>query len=76
VGYLFEDFGKERITIYHMDTTAGLARAAFAFDYTTTPRYDQPGIAVPPDQAARCPALPNVVVPLRSHLGVGGVAPP
>lgn len=75
-GYLYEDFGKERITIYHIDNAAGLARAAFAFDYTTTPRYDQPGIVVPPDQAARRLALPNVVVPLRPHLGVCGVAPP
>jgi acetamidase/formamidase len=74
-GYLYEDFRKERITIYHVDTAAGLARAAFAFDYTTTPRYDQPGIVVAPDKAARRPALPNVVVPLRPHLGVGGVAP-
>ena len=46
-GYLYDDFGKERITIYHIDRAAGLARAAFAFDYTTTPRYDQPGIVVP-----------------------------
>jgi acetamidase/formamidase len=74
-GYLYEDFGKERITIYHVDVAAGLARAAFAFDYTTTPRYEQPGIVIPPDEAARRPALPNVVVPLRPHLGVGGVAP-
>ena len=74
-GYLYEDFGKERITIYRIDAAAGLARAAFAFDYTTTARYDQPGIVVSPDAAARRPALPNVVVPLRPHLGVGGVAP-
>src|SRR5213594_4145911 len=74
-GYLYEDFGKERITIYHVDMAAGLARAAFAFDYTTTPRYDQPGIVVPSDEAARRPALSNVVVPLGPHLGVGGVAP-
>jgi acetamidase/formamidase len=74
-GYLYDDFRKERITIYRIDTAAGLARAAFAFDYTTTPRYDQPGIVVPPDTAARQPALPNVAVPLRPHLGVAGVAP-
>jgi acetamidase/formamidase len=74
-GYLYDDFGKERITIYHIDSAAGLARAAFAFDYTLTPRYEQPGIIVPPDEAARRPALPNVVIPLRPHLGVAGVAP-
>jgi formamidase len=74
-GYLYKDFGKERITIYRIDTAAGVARAACAFDYTTTPRYDQPGIVIPPDEGARQPALPNVVVPLRPHLGVCGVAP-
>ena len=74
-GHLYDDFGKERITIYRIDAAAGLARAAFAFDYTTTPRYEQPGIIVPPDAGARQPALANVVVPLRPHFGVGGVAP-
>lgn len=74
-GHLYDDFGKERITIYRIDAAAGLARAAFAFDYTTTPRYEQPGIIVPPDPGARQAALANVVVPLRPHFGVGGVAP-
>jgi acetamidase/formamidase len=74
-GHLYEDFGKERITIYRIDAAAGLARAAFAFDYKTTWRYEQPGIIVPPDPGARQPALPEVAVPLRPHFGVGGVAP-
>jgi acetamidase/formamidase len=74
-GHLYEDFAKERITIYRIDAASGLARAAFAFDYKTTARYDQPGIIVPPDHAARQPALAGVVVPLRPHFGVGGVAP-
>jgi acetamidase/formamidase len=74
-GHLYEDFGKERITIYRLDPAAGLARAAFAFDYKTTPRYEQPGIVVPPDPGTRQPALADVVVPLRPHFGVGGVAP-
>ena len=74
-GHLYDDFGKERITIYRIDTASGLARAAFAFDYKTTPRYEQPGIVVPPDASARQPALRDVVVPLRPHFGVGGVAP-
>jgi acetamidase/formamidase len=74
-GHLYDDFAKERITIYRVDAAAGLARAAFAFDYKTTARYEQPGIVVPPDHAARQPALANVVVPLRPHFGVGGVAP-
>jgi acetamidase/formamidase len=74
-GHLYDDFAKERITIYRIDVASGLARAAFAFDYKTTARYDQPGIIVPPDHAARQPALADVVVPLRPHFGVGGVAP-
>lgn len=74
-GHLYDAFGKERITIYRIDAPSGLARAAFAFDYTTTPRYDEPGIVVPPDAKARQAALTNVVVPLRPHFGVGGVAP-
>jgi len=74
-GHLYDDFGKERITIYRIDAAAGLARAAFAFDYKTTPRYEQPGLVVPPDPGARQPALADVVVPLRPHFGVGGVAP-
>ena len=75
-GHLYDDFGKERITIYCIDSASGLARAAFGFDYKTTPRYEQPGIVVPPDHDAREPALADVVVPLRPHFGVGGVAPP
>jgi acetamidase/formamidase len=74
-GYLYEDFGKERITIYELDVARRQARAAFAYDYTTTPRYDTWGIVTPPDPAARMPALPGVAVPLRPHLGVCGVAP-
>ena len=74
-GYLYEDFGKERITIFKIDAAAGLARAAFAFDYTTTPKYELPGTVTSPDPAARRPALAGVVVPLRPHFGVGGVAP-
>jgi formamidase len=74
-GHLYEDFGKERITIYRIDAASGTARAAFAFDYKTTTRYDAPGIVIPPDRSVRQAALPNVVVPLRPHFGVGGVAP-
>ena len=74
-GHLYDSFGKERITIYQIDSPSGIARAAFGFDYTTTPRYEQPGILVPPRADARQAALANVVVPLRPHFGVGGVAP-
>jgi acetamidase/formamidase len=72
-GHLFDDFRKERITIYRFD--AGVARAAFAFDYTASARYDAPGVIVPPDPSSREVVLRGVVVPLRPHLGVIGVAP-
>lgn len=72
-GYLYDEFRKERITIYHLD--GHVARAAFAFNYTASARYDAPGIVIAPDRAAREPALHAVVVPLRPHLGVMGVAP-
>lgn len=75
-GYLYDDFKKVRITIYKCDVGAGLARALFAFDYTARPQYLVPPVDVtPPDPAARQPVLQNVVVPLRPHLGVAGVAP-
>lgn len=74
-GYLYEDMKKERITIYHVDATSGFARAAFGFDYTLSERYDKPGTIVPPERTERTPALGNVLVPLRPHFGVAGVAP-
>ena len=76
-GHLYDDFGKERVTVYALDEPSGTARAHFAFDWTTTPLYnsDGPGIITPPDPAARQPALEGVVVPLRPHFGTMGVAP-
>jgi acetamidase/formamidase len=74
-GLLHGDFGKERVTIYELDVDAMLGRARFAYDWTTTPLYDQPGTIVTPDLAAREPALDGVVVGLRPHFGTMGVAP-
>jgi acetamidase/formamidase len=74
-GYLYHDFGKERITIYHVDAEAGVARPVFAFDYQASPLYNQPGVLIPPDPAARQPVLARAAVPLRPHIGVMGVAP-
>src|SRR4030095_4520855 len=42
-GYLYGDMKKERITIYAVDAASGYARAAFAYDYLHTPKYDAPG---------------------------------
>ncbi|HTW89521.1 MAG TPA: acetamidase/formamidase family protein, partial [Candidatus Binataceae bacterium] len=74
-GGLYDEFRKERITIYRIDAEAGWARAAFAFDYRSSPRYDAPGAIIVPDRSSREAALANVTVPLRPHLGVMGVAP-
>jgi acetamidase/formamidase len=74
-GCLYEDFTKERITIYEIDTAAGVARAAFAFDYTHSARYEVPGVVSPPEASVRQPALVGTDVPLRPHFGVAGVAP-
>ncbi len=74
-GYLYDQFRKERITIYTFDLATRSARAVFAFDYTASDLYSAPGVVIPPASTVREPALRDVVVPLRPHLGVMGVAP-
>jgi acetamidase/formamidase len=75
-GHLYKRFAKERVTVYRLDMVAGVARAAFAYDWTATPLADAPGTIVPPDTVDRQPALDGVAVPLRPHFGTMGVAPP
>jgi acetamidase/formamidase len=74
-GQLYEDFGKERVTIYELDCAARLGRALFAYDWTATRLCESPGTVVAPDPDAREPALVGVQVPLRPHFGTMGVAP-
>jgi acetamidase/formamidase len=74
-GHLYDAFGKERVTIYAFDLEAGLARAEFAFDWTTTPLAVATGTIVEPGTVRREPALDGVAVPLRPHFGTMGVAP-
>ena len=74
-GHLYEDFGKERVTIYALDVEALVGRAAFAFDWKTTALVERPGVIVEPGSVERQPALEGVVVPLRPHFGTMGVAP-
>jgi acetamidase/formamidase len=75
-GHLYAELGaKERVTIFELDAEAMLGRAAFAFDWTTTPLCDRPGTVVVPGSVPREPALEGVVVPLRPHFGTMGVAP-
>jgi acetamidase/formamidase len=74
-GHLYEDFGKERVTIFELDLTAMQGRALFAYDWATTPLVDVAGTIVHPGSVPRQPALEGVVVPLRPHIGTMGLAP-
>jgi acetamidase/formamidase len=74
-GHLYDVFGKERVTVYELDADALLGRAAFGYDWTSSPLADTPGTIVAPDSVTREPALEGVTVPLRPHFGTMGVAP-
>ncbi|MEY2581558.1 MAG: hypothetical protein QOE09_1407, partial [Ilumatobacteraceae bacterium] len=81
-GLLYDEFGKERITIYWLSDEAGndtrfgaLAEPMFAYDFATRPLYDIPGVVTPPDADCRQPFSRRVHVPVRPHFGVMGVAP-
>lgn len=74
-GHLYEDFAKERVTIYELDTVTGVGRARFAYDWVTTPLADAPGTIVEPGSVTREPALAGVTIGLRPHFGTMGVAP-
>jgi acetamidase/formamidase len=74
-GALYDDYAKERVTIFELDLQAMLGRALFAFDWQTTPLVDAPGTIVVPGSIPREPALEGVTIPLRPHLGTMGVAP-
>ncbi|MCU1448538.1 MAG: formamidase, partial [Acidimicrobiales bacterium] len=65
-----------RVTVSRLDVAAGLAQAAFAYDWTEAPLADAPGTIVPMDEAARHAALRGVFVPMRPHFGTMGLAPP
>jgi acetamidase/formamidase len=74
-GYLYDDFGKERVTIWSIDRATLQGRPEFAFDWKTTPLADAPGVIVTPGSLPRDPVLADIAVPLRPHLGTMGVAP-
>ena len=80
-GLLYDQFGKERITIYALEHEAGgefcsSARPLFGFDFRTLARYEVPGVVTPPEPSRRESFGRQVCVPVRPHLGVIGVAPP
>jgi acetamidase/formamidase len=74
-GCLYEEFGKERVTVFELDTQAMTARALFAYDWQATALVERPGVLVEPGSVPRLPALEGVCVPLRPHFGTIGVAP-
>jgi acetamidase/formamidase len=79
-GLLYDVMGKERITIYELDTTGdgsfpAVARPKFGFDFTALDTYAVPGVISEPDDGARRPFGRPVAVPVRPHFGVMGVAP-
>jgi acetamidase/formamidase len=74
-GELYKEFGKERVTIYELDTVRGRAFARFGFDWTATPLANVHGLLLDPAEQRREPALRGVSLPLRPHFGVMGVAP-
>lgn len=74
-GQLYQDFGKERVTIFALDPMAMLGQALFAYDWTSTALVDAPGTVVEPTSVTREAALEGVLVPLRPHFGTIGVAP-
>lgn len=72
-GQLYQEFEKERITIYELDTTSNTAHALYAYDYPE--KMVTPGKFVDERKCCRQPALAGVRVPVRPHLGTAGVAP-
>ena len=73
-GLLYEHLGKrQRATVFEFGADLALARARFAFEVPAGA--SGPGTIIEPGAARRVPALEGVAVPLRPHLGTGGVAP-
>jgi acetamidase/formamidase len=73
-GLLYERLGKrQRATVFEFGADLALARARFAFEVPAGT--SGPGTIIQPGAARRVPALEGVAVPLRPHLGTGGVAP-
>lgn len=73
-GHLYREMGgRERVTIYRIDSTANQATAEFAYDVAE--KYTIPGRITDCAACRREPALRGVRVPVRPHLGTAGVAP-
>jgi acetamidase/formamidase len=74
-GLLHHEFDKrEHVVIYRADMDAGVARAVFQYEFPSPP-LAYPGLITEPGSVERQPALRNVSIPLRLHMGTAGVAP-
>jgi acetamidase/formamidase len=73
-GYLYEEMGRrERVTIYSIDENTGTAAALYGYDFPG--KYVVPGTITRCPECDRQPALKDIRIPVRPHLGTAGVAP-
>ncbi|WP_110928589.1 acetamidase/formamidase family protein [Bacillus massiliglaciei] len=73
-GYLHQEMNeKERVTIYEIDSEGQWLTAKFAYDYPGP--YNVNGKIIEPHSIGRVPALQNMQIPVRLHIGTMGVAP-
>lgn len=74
-GLLYEEFDRrEHVVIYEADLDNNIARAVFQYEFPNAP-LPYPGFITEPGSVERLPALQNVTIPLRLHMGTAGVAP-
>ena len=74
-GLLYDEFDKrEHVVIYEADVDNNIARAVFQYEFPNAP-LPYTGFITEPESVERRPALANVTIPLRLHMGTAGVAP-
>jgi acetamidase/formamidase len=74
-GLLYDEFDKrEHVVIYEADVDNNVARAVFQYEFPHTP-LPYTGFITEPGSVERRPALADVTIPLRLHMGTAGVAP-
>ncbi len=74
-GLLYDEFDKrEHVVIYEADVDNNVARAVFQYEFPNAP-LPYTGFITEPESVERRPALGNVTIPLRLHMGTAGVAP-
>jgi acetamidase/formamidase len=73
-GLLYDEFEKrEHVVIYEADVDNNVARALFQYQFPNAP-LPYTGFITEPGSVERLPALRNVSIPLRLHMGTAGVA--